>query len=250
MRRIRRLFSALVIAGASWFSATPSFAAQPSPGGEPPPGGEPSSGGEPSPGEQPSAQPPSTAMTHRTKRITATATVVKVDAEKRHLMLRSEDGTEFTVEAPRSINLDRIHEGNKVKVDYYEAMGLSLKKPEPGAQPRADETTITRRNAGALPGGTVTHRVTATVEVVRVDAAGNRLTVKRPDGTVDTINVTEPAMRAQLGNVHEGDRIQLTYTEAAAIKVMPQAGDQSGQPSQPDQSNPPNQPNQPDPSKL
>jgi hypothetical protein len=238
MRRMRRLFSALVIAGASWFSATPSFAAQPSQSGQPSPSDQTSPSDQPSPSDQSSAQPPPTAMTRKTKRITATAMVVKVDPEKRDLMLRGEDGTEFTVEAPQSMSLDRIHEGDRVKIDYYEAMGLSLKKPEPGAQPRADETTITRRNAGTLPGGTVTHRITATVEVVRVDRADNRLTVRRPDGTIDTINVTEPAIRAQLGSVHEGDRIQLTYTEAAAIKVMPQAANQSRQPSPSNEPNP------------
>lgn len=234
MRRIRRLFSALVVAGASWFSATPSFAAQPPSGDQPPSADQPSSADQPPGQEQP------TAMTHKTKRITATATVVKVDAEKRDLMLRGDDGTEFTVEAPQSVSLDRIHEGDRVKIDYYEAIGLSLKKSQPGAQPRADETTITRRNAGTLPGGTVMHRITATVEVARVDRAGNRLTVRRPDGTIDTINVTEPAMQSQLANVHEGDRLQVTYTEATAIKVMPQST--TNEPKQPSPSSQPNPP--------
>jgi hypothetical protein len=210
MRRIRRLFSALVIAGASWVSATPSFAAQPSAADQPPPA------------DRSSSQPPATTVTQKTEKISATATVVSIDAQQRDLTLRGDDGTEFTVEVPRSVQLDRIHEGDRVKLDYYEAIGLSLTKPQPGARPRSDETTITQHNAGALPSGTVAHRITASVEVVRVDRAGNRLTVRRPDGTIDTINVTEPAIQSQLANVHEGDRIQVSYTEAVAIRVMPQ----------------------------
>ena len=222
MRRIRRLFSALALAGASWFIATPSFADQPSPADQP------------SSGDQPSSQEPATTITRRTKKISATATVDKVDAQKRDLTLRSDDGTTFTVEVPQSVRLDRIREGDRVKVDYYEAIGLSLKKPQPGAQPRSDETTVTEHQAGKLPGGMVTHRITATVEVVRVDRPGNRVTVRRPNGTIDTINVTDPAIRAQLANLHEGDRIQATYTEAAAITVMPEApsSSQSQQPPQ------------------
>ncbi len=221
MRRIRRLFSALAIAGASWFSATPSFAAQPSSG------------------DQPSSQEPTTPITQKTEKISATATVVRVDAQKRDLTLRGDDGTEFTVEIPQSVKLDRIHEGDRVKIDYYEAIGLSLKRPQPGAQPRADETTITQRNAGTLPSGMVAHKITATVEIVRVDRARNRLTVRRPDGTIDTINVTDPAMQAQLANVREGNRIQVTYTEAAAIKVMPQSMNQPNQPNRSNQPYPP-----------
>jgi Cu/Ag efflux protein CusF len=194
MRRIRTVFSVLAIASASWFIATPSRADQPS-----------------------SQQPPTTAMTEK---ISTTATVVKVDAQKRDLTLRGDDGTEFTVKVPESMKLGQIHEGDRVKIDYYEAVGLSLKKGEAGAPPRADESTITEHKAGTLPGGMVAHRITATVDVVKVDRAHNKLTVKRPGGAIDTINVTEPAMQAQLANLHEGDRIQATYTEAAAITVM------------------------------
>src|SRR5690349_20448238 len=165
MRRIRRLFSALVLAGASCFIATPAFA------------------------DQPSSQDAPTPMTQRTKKITTTATVVKLDTKKRDLTRRGEDGTEFTVEVPKSVRLDRIREGDRVKVNYYEALGLSLKKGEAGAPQRA-ETRVTQHNEGTLPGGMVAHRITATVDVVRVDRARNRLTVRRSDGVTDTINVT------------------------------------------------------------
>ena len=217
MRRIRRLFSALVLAGASCSIATPAFA------------------------DQASSQDAPAPIAQKTKKITATATVVKLDTQKRDLTLRSDDGNEFTVEVPQSVRLDRIREGDRVKVNYYEALGLSLKKGEAGGPQRSDETTVTRQNDGALPGGMVAHRITATVDVVRVDRARNRLTVRRADGVIDTINVTDPAMQAQLANVKEGDRIQATYTEAAAITVMPE-----GRSSSPNPPNPPNPQSQQD----
>lgn len=221
MRRIRRLFSALVLAGASCAIATPAFA------------------------DQPSSQDAPAPMAQKTKKITATATVVKLDTQKRDLTLRGDDGTEFTVEVPRSVRLDRIREGDRVKVNYYESLGLSLKKGEAGGPQRTDKTTITEHNDGALPGGMVAHRITATVDVVRVDSARNRLTVRRSDGVIDTINVTDPAMQAQLANIHEGDRIQATYTEAAAITVIPEG--RSNEQNQPSEQNQPNEQNQPKP---
>jgi hypothetical protein len=147
--------------------------------------------------------------------------------------LRGDDGTEFTVEVPRSVKLDQIHEGNRLKLDYYEAIGISLKKQEAGAPSRTGETEITEHKAGTLPGGTVVHRITGTVEVVKVDPARQRLIVRRPDGVIDTIHVTDPAMRAQLASVHEGDHIHASYTEAMAVTVM-REGTQN-QPDQPDQ---------------
>jgi len=223
MRRIRRLFSALVLAGASCAIATPAFA------------------------DQPSSQGAPTPMAQKTKKITTTATVVKLDTQKRDLTLRGDDGTQFTVEVPKTVRLDRIREGDRVKVNYYEALGLSLKKGEAGAPQRSDETTVTQHNDGTLPGGMVAHRITATVDVVRVDRARNRLTVRRSDGVIDTINVTDPTMQAQLASVHEGDRIQAIYTEAAAITVIPEGRSSSQTPQ--NEQNPPNPPssqNQPD----
>lgn len=195
MRRIRRLFSVLAIASASasWFIATPVRADQVSP------------------------QAPTATMT---KKISTTATVENVDMEKRRLTLRGDNGDQFTVDVPESVKLDQLHEGDRIKIDYYEAIALSLKKGAAGAPSRTGETTVTERNAGTLPSGTMARRITATVEVVKVDRTNNKLTVRRPDGTMDTINVTDPAMQAHLANLQEGDRIQVTYTEAAAIKLM------------------------------
>lgn len=202
MRRIRTLFSALVIASASasGLVATSAHA------------------------DQPTSQAPTRTMS---KRITATATVEKIDTEKRDLTLKDDEGNQFTVRAPSSMKLDQFKEGDRVKVDYYQALAVSLKRGAAGA-PTRGESSVTEHTAGTMPGGVVSHRITGTVEVVNVDRARNRLIVKRPDGSVDSIEVTDPAMQSELANVHPGDRIQATYTEAAAIKVM-RAGPGAGQ---------------------
>jgi len=193
MKQTRRLFCVLAIAVASWFTAAPAGADQPPP------------------------QAPTKVMAEK---LSTTATAEKVDAQKRRLTLRGADGNEFTVEVPESVKLDQIQKGDRVKIDYYEAVAISLKKGEPGAQPRAGETAIVESNAGTLPSGMMAHQITATVEVVKVDRAHNKVVVRRPDGATDTIHVSDPAMQADLANLHEGDRLQATYTQAAAITVM------------------------------
>lgn len=245
MRRMRRLFSALVLAGASWFIGTPAQADQPPAQSDQPPGQSdqpPGQSDQPAPSEQPpaqsgqpsaqsgqpSSQAPTTTMSRMSQKISTTATVEKMDAQKRQVTLRGADGNEFTVDVPESVKLGQIHEGDRLKIDYYQAVAISLKKPEAGAQSRTSETKITESNAGTLPGGMTARQITGTVEVVRIDRARNTLTVRRPNGAVDTINVTDPAMQAQLANLHEGDRIQATYTEAAAITVMREGATREG----------------------
>ena len=67
----------------------------------------------------------------------------------------------------------------------------------------------------------VAKKVSATVEVTKVDKAENELTIKGPTGDLDTIKVSDPQTQAQLENIKEGDRIKATYTEAVAISVTP-----------------------------
>lgn len=166
-----------------------------------------------------SAQPAQSAKMAKKK--TETATVVKVDTQKRHLTLRDDQGKEFTMQVPEEVQrLGEIRKGDRIKVDYYESVGISLLKSAGGEQPRGSETTIVERNAGKLPSGKVAHAITATVEVVNVDRSNNTVTVKKPNGELDTIDVTDPAMQSELSNLHPGDKIQATYTEAAAISVQ------------------------------
>ena len=153
------------------------------------------------------------------ERKSTTATVVRVDQAKRHLVLKGESGMEFSIQVPESVKrLNEIKPGDKIKVDYYEAVALSLKKGGEGGA-AGTERTLTERKAGKLPSGTVAHEQSGTVEVMKVDKDKNQVTVKRPNGNIDTIDVKDPDMQAQLSNLKEGDKIQATYTEAAAISV-------------------------------
>lgn len=145
------------------------------------------------------------------------ATVVSVDAAKRHIVLKGDNGHEIQMEVPDTVKrLDEIKPGDKLKVDYYQSVGLSLNKGE-GAQ--AGSRTLTERKTGKLPSGAVAHEETGTVEITKIDKDKNQVTVKRPNGDTDVIDV-QPDQQAQLANLKEGDKIQATYTEAALISIQ------------------------------
>jgi hypothetical protein len=52
--------------------------------------------------------------------------------------------------------------------------------------------------------------------------AADKVTIRTPDGELDTIHVTDPSVKKDLDKLQKGDRIQASYTEAVAITVTPQ----------------------------
>lgn len=150
----------------------------------------------------------------------AEATVVRVDTAKRHLVLQGDNGQEFTVNVPQSVKrLNEIKAGDKIKVDYFESMALSLEPPGAGGATGMKSKTMTERTAGKLPGGTIAHQETGTVEIVKIDKSDNKLTVKRPNGDMDVIDVKDPALQSHLDQLKEGDKVKASYTEAAVINI-------------------------------
>jgi L-ascorbate metabolism protein UlaG (beta-lactamase superfamily) len=64
--------------------------------------------------------------------------------------------------------------------------------------------------------------VTASAEIISVDAAANKVTFKGPRG-VRTVIVQDPALQSKLPSLKPGQVVQLTYTEAMAASIQPAA---------------------------
>jgi hypothetical protein len=173
------------------------------------------------------------------ERMSMTATVDKVDTKKRHVMLTDDQGNKFKVAVPKQAmkNMESLKPGDKITADYYSSVALKLQKGEKGA-PGAEETTMMERKAAKLPGGLMAKKVSATVEVEKVDTSANTITVKSPMGESDTIKVTDPELQSKLANIKPGDRIQASYAEAIAVRVTPSSKQQSSSEQQPGQSPP------------
>lgn len=159
----------------------------------------------------------------------AEATVVKVDTAKRHLVLQGDNGQEFTVNVPEKVKrLNEIKAGDKIKVNYYESMALSLEPAGAGGETGMKSKTLTERQSGKLPGGTIAHQESGTVEIVKIDKSENKITVKRPNGDMDVINVKDPALQSHLDQLKEGDKVKATYTEAAVVSIERPSQNQQG----------------------
>lgn len=168
---------------------------------------------------QGSARQPTGAMTGQL--MTASATVDKVDLDKRELTLKSDQGKPFTIDVPENVSrLDNVKPGDKIRVSFYESVAVSLKKPGE-AQPSRETTAGAQRTPGALPGGAMAQRITTTAKITDVSPSKDELTIEGPQGKSTTIKVDDPQIQSQLGRLKVGDKIQATYTQALAARVTP-----------------------------
>ena len=149
--------------------------------------------------------------------VKATATVEAVNLEKREITLKGPKGAVFTIVAGEEVkNLPQVKAGDKVMVEYYESLAWKVLKK--GAAPTGVEETgvVATAEPGQKPGGIAAREVTAVVTVKKVDQKKGTITIKNPRGELVTIKARNPE---NLKKVKRGDEVEITYTEAFAIKV-------------------------------
>jgi hypothetical protein len=63
--------------------------------------------------------------------------------------------------------------------------------------------------------------VTAGVTIESVDTSFDTVTFRRPDGLVRTVAIQSPEGRKFIRTLKPGDEVEITYTEAVAVEVVP-----------------------------
>jgi hypothetical protein len=153
-----------------------------------------------------------------TRAVRVSATVTAIDKATRTLTLKGADGKTFPLVASAEVrNFDQIKVGSEVIVGYLEALAIELKKGGGGKVERVDSSAAARAEVGAQPAGMAARKMTATGDVIALDAATQTATVRGPNRTV-TLRVPDPK---QFQMIVVGDQIQVTYTEALAVSVEP-----------------------------
>lgn len=148
--------------------------------------------------------------------VDVTATVTKVDQATREVTLKKEDGQEYSFVASDDVkNLAQVKPGDVVTVTYAEALAYEVKKGGTAVEPA---TVVAGGSAepGMKPEGAIARQTTVTVLITAIDPTVPTITFKGPAGNTRTIKVRHPE---KLEGVKVGDTVEITYTEAFAIKV-------------------------------
>jgi Cu/Ag efflux protein CusF len=148
--------------------------------------------------------------------IEVTATVTKIDQTTRQVTVKTDDGQAYSFVADSAVkNLAQMKAGDRITAAYTEAVAYEVKK---GGTAVGAQTTTAGGSAptGARPAGAIAQRTTATVTIAAIDAKVPSVTFKSASGETRTIRVLHPE---KLQGVSVGDTVELTYSEALAIKV-------------------------------
>lgn len=144
-----------------------------------------------------------------------TATVTKIDQATREVTLKTDDGREFSFVAGDAVrNLAQVKQGDLVTAVYTEALAYEVKKG--GSTGAESAAALAGAPLGAKPAGVVAQQSTVTVKITAIDASVPSVTFMGPRGNTRTIKVLHPE---RLQGVSVGDTVELTYTEALAVKV-------------------------------
>jgi ribosomal 50S subunit-recycling heat shock protein len=149
--------------------------------------------------------------------VEVTAIVTAIDQKTRAVTLKKEDGTEVTFVASEDVkNLAQVKVGDTLHVVYAEALAYEVRK---GGTTVAPATAIAGGAAelGQRPAGALARQTTATVIITAIDPQVPSVTFQGPAGNTRTIKVLHPE---RLEGVSVGDTVELTFTEALAIKVV------------------------------
>ena len=143
--------------------------------------------------------------------IEATATVVDIDHANRLVTIKGPQGRVATVTAsPEIQNLDQVKAGDQISLKYYESVAVDLIKGGATAAP------------GEKPAGIAAKQVRATIQIITVDPYKKTISFRGPDNRLREVSMDTPDLKHYLDEIKDGDTVEVVYTEALAIAVMPQ----------------------------
>jgi hypothetical protein len=165
------------------------------------------------------AEPPLTIVDE----LVVNARIEAIDHDARELTLVDGSGETATVQfGPEIEGFDRLKVGDTVAFRYYESIFYAIRKPDqPRVLPsRSGEAVVEQ---GSNPGATLSKQQTATLAIVSVDAEAPSLTVLTEDGRRLSFR---PFREADVERLEVGDLMDVTYTRALVISVLPSTRDE------------------------
>lgn len=151
----------------------------------------------------------------RTRLDEITATVERIDLEKRMVTLKMPMGNVLTLKVDERVrNLPQVKVGDQVVVKYYES--LAVRVAEPGDPMSTSTSGLAGAKPGEMPAGVAARQVTVTATVQAINRKDPAIALMGPGGDVVTVRVLDPK---NLEKVKVGDKLLITYTESLAISV-------------------------------
>ena len=148
------------------------------------------------------------------------AVVEAINVQNRIVTLRSlaRDASVVMEVGDQVRNLDQVKVGDRVVVEFLEAMAVDLKKGG-GMTPSAGVGgAAARAKPGEKPAAVLGGAIEVVATIIGIDADEPSVTLKGPEGKVVEVLVQHPE---KLAEVDVGDQVIITYKRAVAVAVTP-----------------------------
>ena len=149
------------------------------------------------------------------------AVVIGVDQVNRLLALEAADGGRLVLPVAEEFrDFDRARVGDQVVVSHTQAIAWQVKPSDKGAPGVSSRETLSNPRPGEAPGGAVERAITITATITAFDVAGGIVTLTGPQGQRQSFVAHRPA---DLEKIRIGDLVDITYSEALAVSLRPDA---------------------------
>jgi len=150
--------------------------------------------------------------------IKTTATVEKIDLEKRKVTLLLEDGKHKTFKVDKSVqNLDQVKVGDHLKISFTEEVIVLVGNSS--QPPRAEDVgEVGVVPKGAKPGIVMADTYAMTAKIIAVDTAKHRMTLEDPDGKKRTLKLGKKV--TNLDQFKVGETIGTVITDSLIVDVV------------------------------
>ena len=147
-------------------------------------------------------------------RETLTVTVESIEKATRSVTIKKPDGTYGVFSVPADVKrFDTLKVGDKITATYYENIVLRLKAP--GEKPVDSETGgVTKAASNNAATAAVQRTITATI--TKIDMKVPSIAFSGPNGWNYATRVQD---KDTLAKVKVGDKVDITWTEAAIISI-------------------------------
>ena len=150
--------------------------------------------------------------------VKVTATVEKIDLEKRKVTLVFDDGKKKTYKVDSRVqNLAQVKVGDHLAMSFTEEIAIVVGKSNetPGA---ASSEQVSVAPQGDKPGVVMVDTSAVSAQIVAVDAQNHRVTLLDPDGKKKTIKVSKKV--TNLNDLKVGETVDMLMTDSTVIDIV------------------------------
>jgi Cu/Ag efflux protein CusF len=146
---------------------------------------------------------------------TVAAEVKSINQKTREVTILTTDGEVYKfIAGPDVKNLAQVKKGDIITAVYTEALSYEVRSH--GSTGVITANAAAAAKPGEKPAAAAGKQTTVTVKITAIDTKNPSVTVQGSDGEVEKIKVKDPS---KLTGLKVGDMVDITYTEALAIKV-------------------------------